>query len=280
MTSHDQPTTQRPLMNLRLTRLLFVIALLTASFSSWATVTLEKYKNTNEVTIKIHHQIIEEDLIEFKNALDTIEKEKRVLHMNAVQLNSPGGNGSIGRKIGTTIKEKKLYTYVAPRSVCASACVNILMGGVVRYPFGSVEVHRTTYTLGADVDDSLTESFVRMDIKTVKDYSAAMGMTVALTEAILNTESWKIRKISEVEKREWQVFGTDRAYEERLFTAIAIEQQMQRPNFIRVFSTNYEDCLKDAEKFERTAYDCAKTKSVKKNYWNIFKLIIFGNKDE
>ena len=264
-------------MNLQVIRHLIVVALVAVSFNSSATVTLEKYKDTSEVTIRIHHQIIEEDLIEFKNALDTIEREKKVLHMNAVQLNSMGGHGSIGRKIGTIIREKKLYTYVGPKSICESACVFILMGGVVRYPFGELGVHRTTYTLGVDVDDSLTESFVRMDIKTVKDYSAAMGMTVALTEAILNTESWKIRKINEVEKREWQVFGADRAYEERLFTSIAIEQQMQRPNFIKVFSTNYEDCLKDAEKFQRTAYDCAKTKSVKKNYWNILKLIIFGD---
>jgi len=71
-------------MYFRHARLLLVLVLLTASFSSWATVSLEKYKNTNEVTIKIHHQIIEEDLIEFKNALDTIEKEKKVLHMNVL----------------------------------------------------------------------------------------------------------------------------------------------------------------------------------------------------
>lgn len=264
-------------MNLLVIRHLIVVALVAVSFNSSATVTLEKYKDTSEVTIRIHHQIIEEDLIEFKNALESIEKEKKVLHMNAVQLNSMGGNGSIGRKIGTIIREKKLYTYVAPKSICESACVYILMGGVVRYPFGEVGVHSTTYGRGVEVDDNLTESFVRIDIQFVKEYSTAMGMTRALTDAILNTESWKIRTINDVEKREWQVFGTERVYEERLFTSIAIEQQMQRPNFIKVFSTNYEDCLKEAEKFERTAYDCAKTKSAKKNYLNIIKLIIFGN---
>ena len=267
-------------MNLRVIRHLIVVALVAASFNSSATVTLEKYKDTSEVTIKIHHQIIEEDLIEFKNALKTIEKEKKVLHMNAVQLNSMGGHGSIGRKIGTIIREKKLYTYVAPKSICQSACVFILMGGVVRYPFGEVGVHRTTYLRGSEVEDSLTEDTVRTDIKNVKEYGATMGFTQALTEAILNTESWKIRTIGDVEKREWQVFGTDRAYEERLFTSIAKALPMDRALFVRVFSSNYEDCLKDARRFERTAYDCAKTRTVKKDYWKILKLTIFGNDED
>lgn len=263
-------------MNLRVIRHLIVVALVAVSFNSSATVTLEKYKDTSEVTIRIHHQIIEEDLVEFKNALESIEKEKKVLHMNAVQLNSMGGHGSIGRKIGTIIREKKLYTYVGPKSICESACVFILMGGVVRYPFGEVGVHRTTYGRGVEVDDTLTEAFVRIDIRNVKEYSSAMGFTQALTEAILNTESWKIRTINDVEKREWQVFGTDRAYEERLFTSIAKALPMDRDHYIRVFSSNYEDCLKDARRFERTAYDCAKTKQEKRNYWEEIKNWIFG----
>lgn len=263
-------------MNLLVIRHLIVVALVAVSFNSSATVTLEKYKDTSEVTIRIHHQIIEEDLVEFKNALESIEKEKKVLHMNAVQLNSMGGNGSIGRKIGTIIREKKLYTYVAPKSICESACVYILMGGVVRYPFGEVGVHRTTYGRGVEVDDNLTESFVRIDIQFVKEYSTAMGMTRALTDAILNTESWKIRTINDIEKREWQVFGTDRAYEERLFTSIAKALPMDRDHYIRVFSSNYEECLKEARRFERTAYDCAKTKKEKRNYWNEVKNWIFG----
>ena len=267
-------------MNLRLIRLLIVVAAFAISFNSSATVTLERYKDTNEVTIKIHHQIIEEDIVEFNNALETIERDKKVLHMNAVQLNSHGGKGSVGRKIGTIIKEKKLYTYVGPTAICESACVYILMGGVVRYPFGQVGVHRTTYSDDAEIDDSMTESTVRFDIKTVKDYGVTMGLTLALTEAMLNTESWKMRYLKEKEKREWQVFGTDRAYEERLFTSIAKALPMDRDHYIRVFSSNYEDCLSEARRFERTAYDCAKTKQEKRNYWIEIKNLIFGFKYE
>jgi len=242
-------------------RLAFGSSLILASFWSSATVTLEQYKNTSEFTIRVHDEIVEQDLNDFKAALDTIQKDKKLLHMNAIQLNSNGGNGSIGRKIGTIIRDKKLYTYVAPKAVCISACVYVLMGGVVRYPFGEIGVHRTTYPADAEVDDSLTETFVRIDISLVKEYSAAMGLTYALREAILNTESWRVRIINEVEKQEWQVYGADRAYEERLFTAIGRELNMPRSKYINIFTANYQGCQKEARRFERSIYDCTKTKT-------------------
>lgn len=230
-------------------RLAFGFSLILATFCSSATVTLERYKNTNEFTIRVYDEIVEQDLNDFKAALDTIEKDKKLLHMNAIQLNSNGGNGSVGRKIGTIIRDKKLYTYVAPKAVCISACVYVLMGGVVRYPFGEIGVHRTTYPADVEIDDSLTETFVRIDINFVKEYSAAMGLTYALREAILNTESWRVRILNEAEKREWQVSGTDRAYEERLFTAIGRELNMPRSKYIKIFSANYESCQKETRRF-------------------------------
>ena len=137
----------------RTIRHLCVISTLIFSINSSASVTLERYKNTNEVTITIDHQIIEEDLIEFKNALGKIETEKKVLHMNSIQLNSRGGSSAVGRQIGSLIRSKGLYTYVAPKSKCASACVFILMSGVVRYAFGEIGVHRATFTKDNAVED-------------------------------------------------------------------------------------------------------------------------------
>lgn len=241
-----------------------------------ATVTIEKYKTSNEVTIRIHHEIIEEDIVEFKNAIEAIEKEKKILHMNAVQLNSRGGSGNAGRVIGKMIKDKKWYTYVSPKSKCVSACVFILMGGVVRYPFGAIGVHRSTFTNGMEVDDSKLEGFVKNDIRIIKEFAVAIGMTNQLIDSILNTESWRVRYLTDQEKRQWQVFGTDRIYEERLFTSIAKEAKIEREKFINVFRSNYEDCLKEAKSFDRTAYDCAKTKEVKNNYWNVLRILLAG----
>lgn len=263
-------------MNLQKLKYVGLILFLSYPLNSSATVVLENYKNTNEVTIKIVNEIKNEDIVEFKNALEKIETEKKILHMNSIQLNSIGGSGTAGQEIGRLIRSKRLNTYIAKKSQCNSACVYILMGGVIRYPFGKVGVHRTTFTKGFEIDDSETEMFIKYNIKQTKAYAESMGMTNQLVDAILNTESWKIRNIDEKEKREWQVFGTDRLTEERLFTSIAKEMKIERDNYISIFRTNYTDCLDDARNFERTIYDCAKTRKVKVNYWNVLRMVIYG----
>ena len=122
--------------------------------------------------------------------------------------------------------------------------------------------------------DDKTEEYVRGDIKATKAYAEMMGMTNQLLDAMLNTESWRMHFITEKEKREWSVLGADRVYEERLFTSVAKEMKIPRHDYIQIFSTNYDDCLEDAKKFERTAYECARKKKVKTNYWKVLKILI------
>jgi len=106
-------------MNLRLTRLLLVIALFAVSLSSWAKVTLETYKDNVEVTLKIDDEITRADLDDFKKALAQIDEYHSVLHMNAVHLNSLGGNAVTAREIGRILRERKLNTYLGPKDVQA-----------------------------------------------------------------------------------------------------------------------------------------------------------------
>jgi hypothetical protein len=40
---------------------------------------------------------------------------------------------------------RRLNTYVGPNSLCGSACIYGVIGGVVRNTYGKVSVHRTTY---------------------------------------------------------------------------------------------------------------------------------------
>jgi hypothetical protein len=57
---------------------------------SLAKATLETYKYTDEVTLKIEDEILPSDLEDFKKALAQIDEYHSILHMNAVHLNSLG----------------------------------------------------------------------------------------------------------------------------------------------------------------------------------------------
>jgi hypothetical protein len=66
------------------------------------------------------------------------------LHLNAVQLDSNGGFAKSGMDIGWFIRHNNINTFVAPDSKCSSACVYILVGGIIRLAYGKVGVHRST----------------------------------------------------------------------------------------------------------------------------------------
>jgi hypothetical protein len=90
-----------------------------------------------------------------------------------------------------------------------------------------------------------------------------MGVSMMLADAIDTTESWRLRKLTDSEKKRWQVFGTDRVAEEILFNQIARKRYISRHEFIGIFQTNYEECLVEAKEFKRTVFDCAEIKNRK-----------------
>jgi len=218
---------------------------------------------TSLVNVKIKGEITKKTLIEFQEVLSNIQKNNQKIILNAIQLDSFGGNGSVGMQIGRLIRQKHLNTYISKDAECASACVFILLGGVQRYAFGEVDVHRSTYSKDIDDDSQIIEDIKKSEIESSK-FIKEMGVSSLLFEAMNNTESWRIRKLTEAEKHKWQVFGTDRLEEEILFNKIARERYISRKEFIDIFSSNYEDCLSESRDLIKTVFECAKEKKIKK----------------
>jgi len=248
-------------MHMRSLRLSILIALVLISYSSYANVLLQAY-NAREVTIKIVGEIGDDDLQDFKDTLKKIDDDKSVLHMNAVQLNSDGGDPSLASEIGKLIRARRLNTYIAPDDSCASACVYIAVAGVMRYAFGDLRVHRTTF--GNELPDtSMIATRVEEWRRETFAYFASMNISYMLFDAVHSTPNWQIRSITEAEKRQWQLIGTDQLTEETLFTEIAKERSISRKEFIHIYKQNYEECLQQAKVFNQTTFECAKNRKVK-----------------
>ena len=247
---------------MRALRLSSLIALLLISHSSYANVLLQAY-NAREVTIKIVGEITDEDLQDFKDTLKKIEEDKSVLHMNAVQLDSGGGDPSVAMEIGKLIRARRLNTYIAPDDSCASACVYIAVAGVMRYAFGDVRVHRTSFGYEPP-DTSMIAGKVEEWRKESAAYFASMNISNMLVDAVQSTPNWQIRSITDSEKRQWQLIGADQLTEETLFTEIAKERSISRTEFIHIYKQSYEQCLQQAKLFNQTTFECAKDRKVKK----------------
>lgn len=214
-----------------------------------------KIKSSNAVEITINGEIRDSTLQEFKEAIASIESRGQKLVLNAVQLNSNGGSGNVAREIGKIIREKRLNTYLGEDSKCESACVFILIGGVQRYAFGKVGVHRTTYMDTPNDDENVAED-ISESVSEISEYIKSMGVSVMLDDAINTTESWRMRYLTEAEKRQWQVFGIDRLEEELYFNKLSRERGIPRKDFVEIFKYNYENCLKDAKELKETIFEC------------------------
>ena len=242
--------------------LIYLFLISNLLISCFAKVITEQHKLTTDLTIRIEGEITHNTLDEFKTALKDLDSSKQPLRLNSVVLDSIGGSGSVAKEIGKIIRSRGLNTYLPSGASCASACVDILISGAQRYAFGEVLVHRSTFS-GESHDDSKVEGFVVYARKNEEEYIKSMGISMMLADAIDTTESWRLRKLTEAEKKRWQVFGTDRVTEEILFNQIARSRYISRHEFIGIFKTNYEDCLEDAKAFKQTVFECARSKDRK-----------------
>ena len=247
------------LLFFKLTSLLFLLA--AVSCPVMADVALEKFADSDEMTIRVHGAIKDNDLKDFKAALAKVAKDKQKLHMNAVQLDSHGGERSAGMAIGHAIRNHRLNTYVATDAICHSACALIFIGGVERYPFGEIGVHRTTFfkTLPSAYDKFLPE-VVGNDIKRVRAYVSKMGVSSQFSEAILSTPSWFIRAVNEREKYEWQVVGSERVHEEIAINQISRRLKIERDELMQKFEKNYDSCMNEARAFTSTVFACVESR--------------------
>jgi hypothetical protein len=214
-----------------------------------------------EVHLRIKGEITGATLAEFKEAIESIENNNQKIVINAVQLNSFGGSISAAMQIGKIIRKKRLNTYIAEDARCESACIAILLGGVQRYPFGKVGVHRITYDQDID-DDSRVAQDIEDSLKMTSDYIKSMGISLMLDDAINTTESWRMRYLSETEKRQWNVFGTDRLEEEIYFNKLSRELKISRNELIKFFKLNYDECLNQAKKLKYDVFNCTKTELI------------------
>jgi len=241
-------------------KLLFTVFSLLLGFvpiNASSTVILERYKDTNEMTIRIVGEIKLKEYSEFVKVYKSLKKSKFKLHLNAIQLDSPGGNRRAGIDIGWFIRNNKLNTFVHPDSECASACVYILTGGIIRLAYGFVGVHRSSLDTNLSDIDLLQERMEVLELST-SQYFKDMGMSSQLTTAALIVPNWTIRKLTDEEKWNWGVQGIERVHEELYFRQAAKKLGVTLDEYKEKFRTQLEECKNQARAFESVYFDCVK----------------------
>ena len=168
-------------------------------------------------------------------------------------LNSGGGDGIAAMEIGRLARSAKAHTFVRGR--CASACVFIFAGGVVRSsPNGgaAVGIHRprlTGFVKGLGVVDINTASnqnaanALEVSNRLSEVFLREMGMPDALYKAMMATPSEQMRYLDAAELSALGLAGFDAAYREARAPAAAARYGVSAQEFVQRTMSVQDKCL-------------------------------------
>lgn len=231
------------------------LLLLATGLPGQALVSFGRHPQSREQVLSITGRIGNGDVEELRAWLDHLEKSGQRLHMNAIRLNSEGGTGEAGIAIGHLIRQRGLNTFVGPRDECASACVYVLIGGVIRMAYGSVFVHRFRMNRPGLGEDEIREKVAELTAERRK-YVLKMGISALLADAIENTPSWGLRKLKPQEILHWNIHGINHADDEILSRETARLASIRLRDFNAFYVDMLDRCKGEAMRFERLIFDC------------------------
>lgn len=232
-----------------------IFTVLLISLPTKARVILEKVEAPKKVAIvKIVDRINYEEDEEFEKILETLKVEGYFLKNNSIAFNTSGGNAHAAKSIGRIIRQRKLNTYLAPNSVCSSACIYALIGGVVRNVYGTVSIHRSSFKDGVPLEK--IRKFSDWSDADIYKHVYEMGISNLLTDAILTTPHWGRRYLDETELHRWSINATDRLYEELSMRAIAAESNTSIDDVKDNFDELKIQCESQVKAFKTTLWDC------------------------
>lgn len=176
-----------------------------------------------------------------KNLLATIERSVAQVSGDPIPaglivlLDSPGGDGEAAMKIGRLLRRLKAHVFVTGQ--CASACIFVLAGGVVRGAPGlSVGIHRGRITLSdanakvlGDVDVSQSpeaRSILNRYEHAAEVYFSEMGMSPALFEAMQAHQQKGVYRLSAKEIFLFGLAGIEPVY---LAQRAPVFEKLKRP---------------------------------------------------
>ena len=220
-----------------------------------ASIVVERLDRIRKIaTVKVQDKIEYEEEQILKQELDALSTQGYKLKLNAIQVNTRGGNKYSAMAMGKLIRERRLNTYVAKDSLCESACIFVISGGLVRMIYGTVTVHRSSHSDAIPIGS--IERVTKQGDDEISEYIKSMGLSVLVTDAILMTPYWARREITDVELRRWGVNATDRMYEEMWFRNTAIQNKKSLEDVRDIFDNKISSCVKPPQRFEMTMWYC------------------------
>ena len=179
-----------------------------------------------------------------QDAKRIVELEKRGARLKLVRLNSSGGDVIAAMTIGRILRKNGGIVLVEEDDICASACVLIIAGGVVRSIHGKVLIHRpysqATDTAGQDLVawDKKMKSFR----KQMDAYLSEMNVSVGLADAMWAISPENSRALTRAERDHFLLSESDSSYDDYTSTRDARKYGLTKQEYLRRYKIVTERC--------------------------------------
>lgn len=188
---------------------------------SYADVRITNDGTTEVGTIEITGTISKGDALAFKRSVESISQTTKNkingVPFIMVDLNSPGGNAMEAVEIGRFIRSRFLFTR-AVKQRCNSACVLILISGVMRSVSSSVQIGLHRPHFDSDYFANLTAEQARNKyndiVEKLRSYFVEMGGDETAFRIMMRTPSDKVYSVNDREMDFFGFRGGDPAWDE------------------------------------------------------------------
>lgn len=168
---------------------------------------------SNYCSYELNGEITKAQVEAFERFLKTAAVERGRRNFG-FQVSSNGGDVEAAIRLGTLLRERTASVSIPPNGTCASACVLVLAGGVVRSVEGPVVIHRpfraAAQVLGAQQAQRRYEERNTL----IAGYLQRMNIPVSLLDAMLEVPSEDGRVLSRSELNKYGLSQTDPVYQE------------------------------------------------------------------
>jgi len=151
-------------------------------------------------------------------------------------LDSPGGDLDAAMQVGRIIREQEGIVTVYNHAQCVSACVFVLLGGVDRFVFGTIGLHRPYSTDMPSTADEAGKEYRGMRAK-LQSYLREMNIPDRLLDAMNAVGPQQIRWLSgEKDSKELEdlwITGRDPVWEDLRLSERAKELNISKKELIR-----------------------------------------------
>jgi len=224
--------------------LIFLFSIITYTSSHAANISLRNAENSCIGSSPIIEGNIERgDFQKFKSVVTSLkkkygEKECSEGHTD-VHINSEGGDIDESLLIGKEIRKNLFGVIVQQNSNCLSSCVLILAGGVNKFAFGKIGIHRpyfSTVQNGKNIEDirAMRDSIN----KRIKNYLIYVDVPEYLLDEMLAIPPEKMKILSENELIKFRLQGKDGTQDE--------VETAKSANFYNLTSSEYRKRQSDS----------------------------------